>query len=127
MEIHFKDEYQRTRFPYELKERLWAKALRYGGATWTIPSIGDDDQYLTNNVNRTSWSNIITLYGYNYDILYRYAEELIDSLKINHRVNGQAGFSGTGWNSYVASEFFMDLDREKIIRTGTNLNRYLSF
>ena len=127
LEIHFKDEYQRTRFPYELKERLWAKALRYGGATWTIPSIGDDDQYLTNNVNRTSWSNIITLYGYNYDILYRYAEELIDSLKINHRVNGQAGFSGTGWNSYVASEFFMDLDREKIIRTGTNLNRYLSF
>ncbi len=127
LEIHFKDEYQKSRFPYELKQRLWAKAMRFGGAVWTIPSLGDDDQALTNSIYRTSWSNTIELSGYNYDILYRYAEELIDSLKANRRVNGQAGFTGSGWGSYVNSEFYMDLDRERLIRTGSNLSQYLSF
>ena len=127
LEIHFKDEYQRTRFPFELKQRLWAKAMRFGGATWTIPNLDDEDPYLTNNVYRTSWSNHIDLYGYNYDLLYRYAEELIDSLKVNRRVNGQAGFTSGDWNSYVASEFYMELDRERLVRTGTNLRSYLSY
>ena len=126
LEIHFKDEYQKSRFPYELKQRLWAKAMRFGGAVWTIPSLGDDDQPLSNSIYRTSWSNTIELSGYNYDILYRYAEELIDSLKANRRVNGQAGFT-SGWGSYVNSEFYMDLDRERLIRTGSNLSQYLSF
>ena len=127
LEIHFKDEYQKTRFPYELKQKLWARAMRFGGAVWTIPSLGEDDQTLSNSVYRTSWSNSIELHGYNYDLLYRYAEELIDSLKQNRRVNGQAGFTGRGWSSYVASEFYMDLDREKLIQAGSNLSRYLSY
>ncbi|MBO4723945.1 MAG: efflux RND transporter permease subunit [Bacteroidaceae bacterium] len=127
LEIHFKEEYQQTRFPYELKQRLWAKAMRFGGAVWTIPSLGEDDQPLTNSIYRTSWSNTIELSGYNYDILYRYAEELIDTLKANRRVNGQAGFTGRGWGSYVNSEFYMNLDRERLIRTGANLGQYLSY
>lgn len=126
IEIHFKDEAQKTRFPFELKQRLWGKAVRYGGAVWSIPALDENDQYLSNSVYRTSWSNSISLYGYNYDLLYRYAEELIDSLKVNRRVNGQAGFS-SGYNSYVTSEFYLDFDEEKIVREGTNLNRYFSF
>lgn len=127
IEIHFKDEYQHSRFPYDLKQRLWGKAIRYGGATWNIPALDENDQYLSNSVYRTSWSHSIQLYGYNYDLLYRYAEDLIDSLKLNRRVNGQAGFSAGGYGSYVNSEFFMDIDRERIVRSGTNLNRYFSY
>lgn len=127
IEIHFKDEYQHSRFPFDLKQQLWGKAIRYGGATWNIPALDENDQYLSNSVYRTSWSHSIQLYGYNYDLLYRYAEDLIDSLKLNRRVNGQAGFSAGGYGSYVNSEFFMDIDREKIVRSGTNLNRYFSF
>lgn len=126
LEIHFKDEFQKSRFPYELKQRLWAKAMRYGGATWNIPALDENDQYLSNSIYRTSWSHSIQLYGYNYDLLYRYAEALIDTLKQNRRVNGQAGFT-SGYYGYVNSEFYMDLDREKIVRQGTNLNRYLSY
>lgn len=127
LEIHFKEEYQRTRFPFELKQRLWTKAMRFGGATWTIPNLDDEDPYLSNNVSRTNWSNNIDVFGYNYDLLYRYAEDLIDTLKANRRVNGQAGFTSGRWNSYVPTEFYMDLDRERLIRTGTNLRSYLSF
>lgn len=127
IEIHFKDEYQNSRFPYDLKQQLWGKAIRYGGATWNIPALDENDQYLSNSVYRTSWSHSIQLYGYNYDLLYRYAEELIDTLKQNRRVNGQAGFSAGGYGAYVNSEFYLDMDREKIVRSGTNLNRYFSF
>jgi len=127
LEIHFKKEYQKTRFPYELKQKLWAKAMRFGGAVWTIPALDENDQYLSNSVSRSSWSNPMEIYGYNYDLLYRYAEELIDSLKANRRVNGQAGFMGRNYGSYVNTEFYMDLDREKLVRQGTNLNRYLGF
>lgn len=126
IEIHFKDEFQRTAFPYNLKQQLWGKAIRYGGATWNIPSLGENDQYLSNNVYRTGWSHAIRLYGYNYDLLYRYAEELIDSLKANRRVNGQAGFS-VGYGSYVDNEFCIEYDREKIARTGINLYRYYAY
>lgn len=126
MEIHFKEEFQHTMFPLDLKHRLWAKAIRYGGATWTIPAIDDNDQYLTNSIYRTSWSNSMQIYGYDYDLLYRFAEELIDTLKANRRVNGEAGFAAD-WRAYVNTEFYMELDREKIVRQGTNLNRYLSY
>lgn len=125
IEIHFKDEYQRTRFPYELKQQLWSKAIRYGGATWQIPALDENDQYLSNSVYRTSWSHSIQLYGYNYDLLYRYAGDMIDSLKANRRVP-DAGFSA-GYNSYVANEFCLDYDREKIAQTGINVNRYFSY
>ena len=127
IEIHFKDEYQHSRFPFDLKQQLWGKAIRYGGATWNIPALDENDQYLTNSVYRTSWSHSIQLYGYNYDLLYRYAEDLIDTLKLHRRVNGQAGFSAGGYGSYVNSEFYMDIDRERIVRSGTNLNRYFSY
>ena len=126
LEIHFKEEYQHSGFPVELKQRLWSKAIRYGGATWNIPRIDENDQYLSNSVYRTSWSNSMQIYGYNYDLLYRYAEELIDTLKANRRVNGQAGFAAD-WRSYVNTEFYMDMDREKLVRQGSNLNRYLSY
>ena len=126
LEIRFKKEYEFTRFPMQLKQQLWSKATRYGGATWSIPALDENDQYLTNNIYRTSWSHSIQMYGYNYDLLYRYAEELIDSLKLNRRVNGQAGFSA-GYSSYVRNEFCIDYDRERIARTGMNLNGYFSF
>lgn len=127
LEIHFKKEFEDTRFPLELKQQLWAKAIRYGGATWEIPSIDDNDQYLSNSIYRTSWSHSIQLYGYNYDLLYRYAEQLIDTLKANRRVNGQAGFSAGGYGSYVRNEFCIDYDKERIARTGMNINGYFSF
>jgi len=125
IEIHFKDQYQHTLFPFRLKEQMWAKAIRYGGATWSISSLDENDTWLSNSIFRTSWPNTIQLYGYSYDLLYRYAEELIDSLKTNRRVP-DAGFSA-GYASVVPNEFCLDYDREKVAQTGINLNRYYSF
>lgn len=122
--ITFEREAGRTRFPYELKQKMWAKAMNYGGATWTITSLGSDDNTLTNNTYRTYWDHTIDIYGYNYDLLYRYAEDLRDTLLTLKRVPA-AEISYRG--SKPGSEFFLDLDREKIAMNGLDVRSYVGY
>lgn len=128
IEVHFKDEFQHGRFPLELKEKAWGKATRYGGATWSIPAINQDDKSLQNKVYRTSWTNTITLFGYSYDLLYRYAEDLIDSLKQNRRVS-DAGFASASsyYDNQVPNEFCLEYDEQAITSMGLNVGRYYSY
>ncbi len=125
IEIRFKKEYEDTYFPYQLKEQLWRKACGYGGATWQISALDKNDRTLSNSVYRSSWSSTITLRGYNYDMLTRFAEELIDSLKTNRRVS-DAGFSAN-WNSFVNNEFCLNIDPKKVTQNGINIYSYFSF
>lgn len=125
IDIHFKDECRGTRFPYSFKENLWQKLMERGSVTWSIPPLDKDDRHLSNGVNRTAWSNTIQLYGYSYDLLFRYAGGLIDSLKANRRVS-DAGFS-RGYGSFVDSEFCLEYDMEKAALAGTGANSYRSY
>ncbi|MCQ2084005.1 MAG: efflux RND transporter permease subunit [Bacteroidaceae bacterium] len=125
IEIHFKDEYLDNGFPLQLKQMAWNKAMRLGGATWHIPAIGSSDTDFSNSVRRTSWSNTISLYGYNYDLLYRYAEELIDSIRLNRRVT-DAGFS-QGYGSMAGNEFRLKYDDRAVCNLGLDVNRYYSY
>lgn len=122
--ITFEREAGKTRFPLELKQKMWAKAMSYGGATWTIPSLGNDDNTLSNSMSRSYWDHTIELYGYNYDLLYRYAEDLRDTLLAMKRVPA-AEISYRG--SKPGSEFFLDLDRQKIAMGGLNLSSYVGY
>ncbi len=123
--ITFDKEAGRTRLPYELKQKLWAKAMSYGGATWSVSALDPDDNYLSNSVYRSSWSHTISLYGYNYDILYRYAGELRDSLLARKRVSA-ADIAGS-WGNMPSSEFFLDMDRKRIALQGLNVSQYFGY
>lgn len=125
IDITFDKETSKTRFPYEFKQMLWSRAMKYGGATWSISSLDRDDQYLTNSTYRSSWDNTIELYGYNYDILIRYAEQMRDSLLALKRVNN-AEISNR-WGGISNKEFFLDLDRQKITLNNLNVARYISY
>lgn len=125
IEIHFKDEFMHSGFPLELKQLMWQKAMQYGGATWYIPSIDANDFPLNNSMRHDSWTYNIKMCGYNYDLLYRYAQDLIDSLKLNMRVVN-AGFA-SDYNSYVPSEYCLEYDEQKICESGINLYRYYSY
>lgn len=125
IQITFEREAGKTRFPYELKRQLWAKAMKYGGATWYVSSLDPDDNSLSNSTYRSYWEHTISLYGYNYDILYRYAENLRDSLLQLKRVNN-AEISGN-WGNMNDNELVLDLDRKKIALKGLNVSRYISY
>lgn len=124
--ISFKKEFERGSFPYNLKQNLWSKACGYGGATWYVSALDENDRSLSNNVYTTSFDHSIPLFGYNYDILYRYAEDLIDTLLTNKRVTAAGLHSGSYFNS-AGSEYFLNFDREKIVRNGLNIGKYYSF
>ncbi len=126
LEIKFKKEYARGAFPYFLKQQLWDKARSYGGATWYVSALDENDRSLSNSVYTTSFDHSITLYGYNYDMLYRFADELIDSLKANKRVT-DAGLQAGSYGGSAGSEYSFDLDKEKIVRNGMNVSGYISY
>ncbi|MBQ7213434.1 MAG: efflux RND transporter permease subunit, partial [Bacteroidales bacterium] len=78
--------------PRELKQRIWTQAVRYGGAVWTVS--GGDSQVLTNNVRMERVPYGIYLYGYHYDLLFRYGQQLADSLNSQLRVTDAAVMNG---------------------------------
>lgn len=123
--ITFEKEAGRTHFPYELKQQLWAKAMGYGGATWYVSSLDHNDNSLSNSTYRSGWNNTISLRGYNYDILYRYAEQLRDTLLSKKRISA-AEISGQ-WGQMPESEFYLEMDRRKIAARGLDVNRYFNY
>jgi multidrug efflux pump subunit AcrB len=78
IDIVFTKESERSGFPYVLKSRIIAKALELGGGSWNVYGLAD--QGFSNDVRETAGNYRIELMGYNYDELYRRAEELRDTL-----------------------------------------------
>lgn len=109
--VTFTPEAERQGFAYRLKDLATTKAIGLGGADWGIYGVGQG----FNNSLGSGWkSNRITLQGYNYEQLYRYAEVLVDSLSVNPRVSepeimGRMSYRG-GDNR---TEFYLDLDFER--------------
>lgn len=118
--IRFNDGDIDDSYRLSVKDSLWHKALGYGGVVWHMPSLGLGDEYLTNDVIRTQWTNTVNLCGYNYDRLYTYAMELTDSLKTLKRVT-DAGFA-FGPSYQADDEIFLNYDKERM--TGLGVDAY---
>lgn len=112
--VTFKDEYEHTAFPSFLKSEVISKASDFGGANWGV--YGIDDNNFSNFVGSRSYkSNRITIYGYNYDMLYRYCDNAAKSLLLNQRVSEPEIYGSVGFGSEISmSEYFIDFDREKM-------------
>ncbi len=127
IDVMFKPEHEHGGFPQLLFNNAVREANRFGGATWDIHGIPELN--FSNNVMRYSddMRNQIVLTGYNYDNLMQYAEGLRDSLLRNKRVEKAGVFGRLEWGAdRRRQEFFVDLDREKLLMTGANLNGYFA-
>ena len=120
--VTFKPEADRTGFPYMLKDMATSKAISLGGATWGIYGVG---QGFSNNVSSGWKANRIELTGYNYEQLYRYAQELSDSIRVNPRVSGVEIAGQINWGSASTfTEYFLDFNFEKFALYGVNPSEY---
>lgn len=125
IQVTFKPEYENTSFPSTLKQNVIQRVNHYGGATWSVYGIDDDS--FNNNVRGGFKSNRITLTGYNYDQLMLYAEELIAEISQNPRVREPSIYGGdVGWG-IPQSEYFVELDREKIANNDINISAYFRY
>lgn len=109
--VTFKPEADKQGFAFRLKDLATTKAISLGGADWSIHGVG---QGFNNSLNSGWKSNRITLRGYNYEQLYRYAQELVDSISANPRVSepeimGRMSYGG-GDNR---TEFYLELNFDR--------------
>ena len=116
--VEFTDEAMNTSFPSILKQQVIRKANDYGGANWQV--YGVDDQNFNNYVGPSLWKNgTIELTGYNYDMLYRYCQELVDRLSSNPRVT-DLGIEGPNDYYYGTSsrEYLITYDYDRMALYG---------
>ncbi len=82
--VEFKPEYQHTGFPYLLENKVIGKLITIGGADWS--TYGVSDRGFSNSLNLQYRSNNIEIAGYDYDRLYRFAEDMCKKMNSNPRV-----------------------------------------
>lgn len=109
--IHFNEGFDRSGFPYYLKELLTSKAISLGGLDWSVYGVG---RGFSNALSSDFKSNRIFLTGYNYDRLYEYAEQLKELLRDNPRVRDLVISGDKGWSIKTLQEYYIDFDEQRL-------------
>lgn len=84
IDVSFKPNALYTGFPYMLENKVIGKVITIGGADWS--TYGVSDRGFSNSLNLQYRNNSIEIAGYDYDKLYRYAEDMCKVMKSNARV-----------------------------------------
>lgn len=114
IQIFFTKEHQRSGFPYTLKANIISKALMLGGGSWDV--YGLQDQGFSNDVRESAGSFRVKMYGYNYDELSSWAEQLKDTLLGHRRIKEVITNSEFSWWKDDYNEYYLDLDKEKMAK-----------
>ncbi|WP_018464103.1 efflux RND transporter permease subunit [Segatella paludivivens] len=84
VEVKFRDEWKNTAFPYFLENKVISKVITIGGADWSTHGVSL--QGFSNALNLQSRQDRIVVSGFNYNQLYRLAEDICDYMRDNERV-----------------------------------------
>ena len=95
--IYFTKESERSGFPYTLKSKIISKALELGGGSWQVYG-----------------SFRIVMYGYNYDELYEWAEQLKAKLLTHRRIKEVLINSEFSWWKDDYQEFYFNLNKARL-------------
>jgi multidrug efflux pump subunit AcrB len=117
--IHFYPEFDRGSFPHFLQGYIIHKAISIGGAEWGVWGVG---QGFSNVLSSGSGSSTIILEGYNYEQLYRYAEQLVAMAGKNPRVAKLRITGDDPWRNTNRMEFFLHTDPQKLALNGLTLS-----
>lgn len=108
--VEFKEEYKKSSFPYVLENKVIGKVISIGGADWATSGVSE--RGFSNSLNLQYRSNRIELVGYNYDQLYRIAEDMCDEMRKNNRVLDL--MIETPNHENQEDELYMRYDKDKI-------------
>lgn len=110
IDVDFNDEHRDGAFPYMLEQKVIGQLISLGGAEWS--TYGVSERGFSNSLNLAYRSHRIEIAGYNYDRLYRFAEEMSASLRGNPRV--QDIVIEIPGHENQEDELYMVYDKEKI-------------
>ena len=120
IQVYFKKEYSHTGFPYVLKSNVISKSLTLGGGSWTV--YGLQDQGFSNDVRESAGSFRVKMYGYNYDELSYWAEEMKKQLLTHRRIKEVNISSEFSWWKDDYTEFYLEFDKRRMAEE--NLTAY---
>jgi multidrug efflux pump subunit AcrB len=116
--ITFKEEYEKSALPYQLKGRLSVKSTDWSGARWLITGVGQG--FYTGAGGEGIPSFRVTMKGYNFDELERQAEALAEKLLQHKRIQEVNTNERLGWNELKSEEFVLRLDQSAMALQRTN-------
>lgn len=116
--VEFRKEHLNDGVPYSLENKVIGQLIGIGGADWS--TYGVSERGFSNSLNLAYRSNRIEISGYNYERLYRYAEEMSGQLKQNPRV--QDIIIETPGHENQEDEIYMVYDHRRIALDSLSLN-----
>lgn len=114
IQVYFKEEHSHTGFPYVLKSNVISKSLSLGGGSWSV--YGLQDQGFSNDVRESAGSFRVKMYGYNYDELEYWAEEMKKQLLAHRRIKEVTINSEFSWWKDDYTEFYLEFDKRKMAK-----------
>ena len=119
--ITFKKEHEFGYFPFHLQSQLISKSISSGAADWSVSGVG---QGFSNRTHESTGSYRIQLFGYNYDQLYEYADDIRKDLLDNARIKEVNIMSRNTWEKSKNREFILTPDIERLAMSGISLPTY---
>lgn len=116
--VEFKPEYEKTSFPYLLENKVIGKLITIGGADWS--TYGVSERGFSNSLNLQYRSNNIEIAGYDYDRLYRFAEDMCRAMSKNARVQDLC--IQTPGHENQEEELYMEYDYEMLANDSVKIS-----
>jgi len=115
IQIEFKEEVERSALPYQLKSRLIAKSLDWGGVEWNIYGVGRG--FSNSNFDRLPSFRVL-LKGYNYDDLEQQAKGIAEKLLRHKRIQEVNINDRLSWSEESTDEYFIDFEKQRLQLSG---------
>lgn len=108
--VEFNPEHLNTSFPYMLENKVIGKLITIGGADWS--TWGVSQRGFSNSLDLQYRSSNIEIAGYEYDRLYRFAEDMCKRLRQNNRV--QDITIETPGHERQEDEYYMEYNKDML-------------
>ncbi len=116
--ITFKEAYEKSALPYQLKGRLSVKSTDWSGARWSIHGVGQG--FFTGAGGEGIPSFRVEMKGYNYNELEKQADLLAEKLLRHKRIQEVNTNERLSYNEQKTEEYVLRLDQGKLALGQTN-------
>lgn len=116
--ITFKEGYEHGALPYQLKSKLIARSLDWGGVEWNIYGVG---RGFSNSSSNSLPNYRVVMKGYNYDELERQAGILANKLLKHKRIQKVNTNERLNWGEQSSTQVVIELDIDKMGNNVTSI------
>lgn len=109
--ILFEDKFDNGSLPYQLKGRLIAQSLDWGGVEWNIYGVG---RGFSNSSGESLPNFKVAMKGYNYDELEKQAQRLSGELLKHKRIQKVNTNERLSWNEKAAEQLMLTFNQSQL-------------